>query len=324
MDNMIKIIFFGTPDFVLPIPRALLDAPNIELAAVVTREDKPVGRKQILTPSPVKLWAHEHNIPILNLITSNSITNFSPDFAVLAAYGQIIPQEIIDLFPMGIIVLHPSLLPKYRGPSPIQAAIAKGDPETGMTIIKMDAKMDHGPIIAQFKDEIKPEDTPPNLYDRLFKKAAEVLIDILPNYLEDKIEMKEQDHSLANYTHILKKEHGFIPFEYLEAATEGKELDQDWPIPFIQNFSVHPSPTTIHNFIRALSPWPGAYTIVNIKRQNEKISSRLKIRKAHLSTTLRLHSGQVSNLVIDEVQLEGKNPVSWEQFQKAYPQVKLL
>ncbi|MDP3955386.1 MAG: methionyl-tRNA formyltransferase [bacterium] len=235
-----KIIFFGTPNFVLPIPQALLEA-GFEIAAVVTRVDKPVGRKQVLTPSPVKLWAQKHQIPILapSKFDDNfrfSILDFSSDIGILTAYGQIIPQGIIDLFPKGMLVVHPSLLPKYRGASPVQASILAGDKETGVSIIKMDAEMDHGPIVAQLTEDIKPDDTPASLYDRLFKKSAESLVSILPDYLEGKIKLCEQDHSQATYTKILKKEDGYFSI--------------DNPPPQDQ----------LERSIRAYHPWPNVWT----------------------------------------------------------------
>lgn len=278
-----KTIFFGTPEFVISVPEALLKA-DYQLSAVVTTPDKPVGRKQVLTPSPIKQWALEHQIPVIdsdaNTELLKQIQNIKPDLGILAAYGKILPKELIDLFPKGILVIHPSLLPKYRGPSPVQTAIVNGDQETGVSIIKMDEKMDHGPIVAQSTESLNPHDTTDTLYVKLFQKSADDLVQILPNWLEGKIIPQEQDDSKATYTKILKREDGY--------------LDLKNP----------PAPEVIERMIRAMTPWPGVWTLLEAKR--------LKILKAHLEN---------SKLVIDQVQLEGKNPISWPEFQKSYPEI---
>lgn len=285
-----NIVFFGTPDFVLPVAQSLLYTENFKLCAVVTNPERPVGRTQTLTPSPVKEWSIDHNIPVLtpeNLDENFKlkIKNFKSDLGILAAYGKIIPQELIDVFPKGILVIHPSLLPKYRGASPVQAAILNGDKETGVTIIKMDEKMDHGPIISQFTETLKPEDTTGILTKRLFDKASQVLLTILPAYIEDKITPREQDHGKATYCKLLKREDG--------------KIDWSW------------KPEKIERFIRAMSPWPGAWTLLRQGFGGQ--AKRLKILKAHLENC---------KLVLDEVQLEGKKPVSWEEFEKGYPEAK--
>ncbi|MBI5465080.1 methionyl-tRNA formyltransferase, partial [Candidatus Gottesmanbacteria bacterium] len=164
--KFLKTIFFGTPEFVIPVAQSLLQAEYCKLCAIVTNPDRPVGREQILTPSPIKSWALKHDIRVID----SGLKKLAPDLGILAAYGKIIPQELINLFPKGILVIHPSLLPAYRGASPVQAAILAGDRETGVTIIKMDEKMDHGPIISQFKEKILPDETTKTLRERLFKK----------------------------------------------------------------------------------------------------------------------------------------------------------
>lgn len=288
-----KIIFFGTPEFVISVPGALLEA-GYELSVVVTTPDKPVGRKQIVTPSPLKTWALEHQIPVIdteeNTKLLEQIQNIKPDLGILAAYGKILSQKLIDLFPKGILVIHPSLLPKYRGASPVQTAILNNDPETGSTIFKMDEKMDHGPIVHQFTEAINPEDTSELLLNRLFQKSAEALVKILPDWLEDKINPLEQDESKATYTKTFTRQDGY--------------LDLKNP----------PVPEVIEKMIRAFYPWPGVWTLIQMTDdRKQKTEKRLKILKAHLGN---------GELVIDQVQLEGKNPISWEQFQKSYPEVK--
>lgn len=238
---MNKVIFFGTPEFVIPICDALLDMSEVKFVGVVSTPDKPVGRKQIITPSPVKEWAQNHDIPVYT-ISQFPLPIIQPDLGILAAYGQIIPQEIIDLFPKGILVIHPSLLPKYRGASPIQTAILNGDPKTGYSIIKMDAKMDHGPIVYQFEEEIKSNDTSLDLYNRIFTKTAEVLKTVIPDYSEGKIIPQEQNENEATYCKILTKQDGYF------------ELENP------------PSKEKFELMIRAYSPWPGIWTLHQEKR----------------------------------------------------------
>jgi len=335
-----KVVFFGTPDFVLPIPQALLEA-GFSVVAVVTNPDRPVGRKQILTPSPVKKWAFKHQIPTLTpeKLDTNSqlsgearscfaglITNYHPDLGVLAAYGKILPQEVIDLFPQGILVVHPSLLPAYRGASPVQAAILNGDKVTGVSIIKMDEKMDHGPIVSQFKEEIKLDDTAETLYQRLFQKTAEVLVTILPAYIEGCLNPREQDHKKATFCKLLKKEDGFIPYGIIAPKPGATSKCKLGP------YEIEPTPENLERFIRAMSPWPGAWTEIetcDTQNATRNIPSsqtchispvtccrrRLKILKAHL---------EEGKLVLDEVQLEGKKTVPWKQFKETHPEIKLM
>lgn len=214
---MIKVVFFGTPDYVIPITEALNKAKNIKLLACVTQPDRPVGRKKIVTPSPIKIWAAKEKIPVLTPTEfdkefADQLTKLSKkiDVFVVAAYGLILPKKVLRIPKKGSLCLHPSLLPQYRGASPIQAAIIHGDRQTGMTIFKMDEKMDHGPIVSQFEEAIQPEDTSESLYERLFKAGAGVLVTLLPEYLKGKIKTRRQDDDQASYTQILTKNDGRI------------------------------------------------------------------------------------------------------------------
>jgi len=280
-----KIIFFGTPDYVLPILKAL--AKKYEIAAVVTQSPKPTGRKQFITYSPVDTWAYKRKIPVYY--------NFEKplpeaDLGILAAYGKIIPEFIISRFPSGILNVHPSLLPKYRGASPVQSATLAGETETGVTIIKLDNKVDHGPIVTQFKEDILPDDTNQTLTARLFARSAEVLTQLIPAYVAGKTKLKPQDEKKATYTKLFTKEDGFI------------------------DLTLNHEPLTIYNFIRAMTPWPGCWTYVQlmVNSQGLMAKKRLKILKAHLNLNPQ-------SLIIDLVQLEGKEPVSWKQLKAGYP-----
>ena len=269
-----KAIFFGTPDYVLPILKTV--AKSNEIVAVVTQPPRPVGREQFKEYSPVDDWAHKKGVP--KFFDFNKPLP-EADFGVCAAYGKIIPEGVIKAFPFGILNIHPSLLPLYRGASPIPAAIINNDKETGATVNKMDEKMDHGPIVSQFKEEIEENDTNTTLRERLFNRAAEVLVTLIPAYLSGKINLKAQDHKKATFTQILSRDDGHV------------DLKKD-------------SPEEIERKLRAYSPWPGVWTTM----ENGK---RLKIIKGHL---------EEKKLVLDEVQLEGKNPVSYQEFKAGYPQ----
>lgn len=275
----LKIVFFGTPEYVIPILIKL--SKTYEIVAVVTQPPKPVGREQFKKYSPVDDWAYKRDIKILRDLDIKQFPD--ADLGVCAAYGKIIPQKVIDLFKFGVLNIHPSLLPKYRGASPISSAIASGDMECGVTIIKMDKEMDHGPIVTFFKEEILPNDTTESLRERLFERSADVLIQLIPAYVSGKVKPKEQNDKEATFTKVLTREDGLINLK-------------------------EKTPQETERFIRAMHPWPGAWT----KLENQK---RLKLLKAHL---------EEGKLVLDEVQLEGKDPVSWKQFKEGYPKADFL
>ena len=185
-----KIIFFGTEDYSLGTLQALVGAGFI-VSAVITKPDAARGRGQKITESPVKTYALAHNIPVMTPAKLRDITEdiraLQPVAGILVAYGKIIPQSIIDLFEPGIINLHPSLLPRWRGPSPIEAAISHSDTETGVTIMKLEAAMDAGPIYVQKSIPLTGTETKPELYETLFSLGNSLLIDTLPAILSGKL-----------------------------------------------------------------------------------------------------------------------------------------
>ena len=275
----LKIVFMGTPKFGAIVLEGLIKA-NLKPVLVITAPDKPVGRKQILTPPLVKVMAENYKIPVFQPKKINDggleVKNYKPDLIVVAAYGQIISQAILDIPRHGSLNLHPSLLPKYRGASPIQYAVLNGEKETGVTVILMDTQMDHGPIVSQKEIVIGKNETAEQLSGRLAALGTELLIDTIPNWLGGEIKPRCQDEKRATYTKILKKEDGKI----------------DWK----------KSAESIECQIRAFNPWPGTYTIYNGKI--------LKILKAEVSK---------SHLVFKEVQLEGKKPMSFKDFLQGHP-----
>jgi methionyl-tRNA formyltransferase len=323
-----RIIFFGTPEYVLPILNLLhksfkTKSKESPIVAVVTQKPKTAGRKKIPTYSVVDKWAYNKKIPVFYGCQKLIKKAVTADIGILAAYHEFIPSLLLNYFAHGILNIHPSLLPKYRSSSPVQAAIISGDLETGVTIIKLDDKLDHGPIVSQFKEGILPVDTTETLRNRLFAKSAEVLVTLIPAYLQGKITMRGQNHKKATHANMIKKEDAFIPPKYLKLTLEGKSLKGKWKIPFIKDFAIHPTPTTIHNFIRAMQPWPVAWT--KVKLGSEQVTKRLKILKAHTEKSSAInHQPSIIKLVLDEVQLEGKNPVTWKQFKQGYPKATFL
>lgn len=313
-----RIVFFGTPEYVLPVLTALdktfKSRSGISpIVAVVSQSPKPAGRKKVLTYSPVDRWAYERKIPVYYRADDLVKKSVPADLGVLAAYGEIIPEKIIRYFPHGILNIHPSLLPKYRGASPVRATIALGDKQAGVTTIKLDEEVDHGPVISQFTEPALPSDTTDTLRERLFEMAAPVLVELIPSYLKGKITPRVQKHKKAIFTTQTKKAHAFIPSKYLAATLSGRATHEKWNIPFIKDCTQNPTPQVLERFVRAMQPWPIAWSTVRLETAHNVPSvKRLKILKAHLED---------EKLVLDEVQLEGKKEVSWKQFKEGHPKV---
>jgi len=274
----LKIVFMGTPDFSETILKRLVRSPY-KPYLVITETDKPGGRGNTLISQPVKLLALNEGIEIWqpNRLSSieEDLKQLNPDLCIVAAYGKIIPKSILDIPKYGSINVHPSLLPKYRGASPIQAAILNNDKYTGVTIMKMDEKMDHGPILSQAELLIHPRPTTEVLSKNLAKIGANLLVKTIYFYITKKIKPHAQKHDKATFVKLIKKEDGLINWNKSALEIDAK--------------------------IRAYNPWPGAFTFVNGKR--------LKISLAHLEN---------NKLIIDKVQMEGKNEISFADFLRGY------
>lgn len=238
-----KIIFLGTPDFSVPSLQALIDSHH-EVLAVVTQPDKPVGRSGKLCFSPVKELALKHNIPVLQykkirLEGVQDLKDLAPDIMVTCAFGQILSKEIIDIAPHGIINVHASLLPLYRGAAPIQWSVINGDKQTGITIMQTEEGIDTGDIIKVEKTDIGNEETSEELFERLSVLGATTLIKALDDIESGKAVFVKQNDELATHVKMLKKEDGLLNFN--------------------QNSE------TLRNFIRGMNSWPSAYTFLNGK-----------------------------------------------------------
>lgn len=323
-----RFVFFATPDYTLPIVKSLYKAfkNKVEpapITAVVTQPPRPTGRKKILTYSPIDNWAHKRKIPIFyttnssseydeeRILTAEKIKELGASAGILAAFGQILPETVIKSFPFGILNIHPSLLPQFRGASPVQATITTGA-KPGVSIIKLDDKLDHCPIVTRFTDETKEGDTTKSLRDRLFSRSAEVLVHLIDPYVKGKVNIKKQNHEKATYTSLIKKDHGFVPWKQIKLAMSGKSSKDEWNIAFIKDYQTIYSPRSIERYIRAMSPWPGVWTL--LKENGEE--KRLKLLQAALVNT----AGK-SKLILKNVQLEGKNPTDWQEFKRGYKEL---
>ena len=239
------VALFGTPSFAVPTLEALANNPEFTLAAVVTQCDRPVGRKAVLTPPPVKVRAQELEVPVLQIEKINreesleQLRALGCDVFVTAAYGQILSQKLLDIPKYGVVNVHASLLPKYRGASPIAWAIKNGEKFTGVTTMFSDAGIDTGDIILQRELPIEPDDTTQTLTDKLAAAGAETLIATLYRIMRGQAPRYRQDETLATRTPILKKSHGQIDFTKSE-----HEIDC---------------------LVRAMTPWPGTWTTLDGK-----------------------------------------------------------
>lgn len=210
---MTNIVFFGSEDFSLASLRELVDN-GFPVVAVVTKPDSARNRGHKISQPKVKIFAEQCGIRVLqpNKLSeiADDIASFHKPVGILVSYGKIIPQSIIDLFEPGIINIHPSLLPRYRGPSPVEAAILNGDKSTGISIMQLDAGMDTGPVYHQVEIALHNNETGPELLETLSKRGATELIGVLPNILDYSLKPQPQDNKLATYTHLIQKDAGIV------------------------------------------------------------------------------------------------------------------
>lgn len=312
MDKKLKIIFAGTPEFALPSLQKIVKHFTLAEILVITQVDKPVGRKQIIAPPPVKVLAERLGLTVWqpkslkNKIWFDNIKMFNPTVLIVVAYGKIIPDNILNIPRLGGVNVHPSLLPKHRGPAPIQAAILNLDNETGVSIMLLDAEMDHGPILAQEKIKLNKTETGESLHNKLSALGADLLIKTLDKYLNHEITAKEQNHAQATYTKLIQKEDGKIDWQEKAEVIEAK--------------------------IRAFSPWPGAFT--RFADQRLKLSD-VSLNKRRLidnyqpgqvffnnqDKTLQIAGGDQKSLIIHSLQLEGKKNLAANEFLRGYPRI---
>jgi methionyl-tRNA formyltransferase len=295
-----KIIYFGTSEIGIPILLSLVEQHQI--VAIVTAPDKPVGRKQILTPSPIAQVAMGLNLPILtpskvkgNTELLEQLKLLDADIFIVVSYGKILPMELLEIPRLKTLNVHFSLLPKYRGPAPVQFALLNGETTTGSSVFILDAEVDHGLILSQKQLTVSPDDTNPVLQTKLAKLSSELLLTTLRNYEAGSLTPQEQDHSAATFTKIIKKEDGQI----------------DWS----------QTSTQIYNTFRAFQPWPGIYTKFDkklLKIVDCKPAQDTTLSPGQVSQNI-IGCGNKSSLEIISLQLEGKQPTQIKNFLNGYP-----
>jgi methionyl-tRNA formyltransferase len=300
---IMRIIFMGSPQFAVPSLRAL--SSNYNLIGILTQPDRPAGRGKKLRPSPVKVVSEELHLNILQprrLRDDDSIRQIQelqPDLIIVTAYGQILPQKILDIPPHGCLNIHASLLPRWRGAAPIQAAILHGDEETGISIMLMDAGLDTGPLLSQTKLTIETHETAGDLSNRLAIVGADFLIKTLPDYLNGNIVPTPQDNRLATYAPMIKKSEGAIDF--------------------------NKTSTQLSNQIRAFEPWPTSYFYWD--------GQRIVVKKAYAKSWKRMEPGHVilvdpfpaittldGALVLEEIHPAGRKAMSGDAFLRGSPE----
>ncbi len=297
---MAKIVFMGTPDFAVQTLRALI--AHHEVIGVVTQPDRPAGRNRQIQPSPIKQVALEAGIPVLQPERIRrpeaiaELKQWSPDVYIVAAFGQILPQTVLDIPPHGSVNVHASLLPRWRGAAPIQAVIRAGDAQSGVTIMKMDAGLDTGPMLRARAIPLATDETGASLHDKLAVLGAELLIDTLPDYLNGTITPQPQDDSLTTYAPMMKKEEGNV----------------DWTQPA----------SAIERLIRAFTPWPGTYTYWN-GQMLKVLSADVMAGSAQTGQIVTTRDGVAVGtgeglLRLRQIQLAGKKAMSADDFARGH------
>ena len=299
-----KLLFMGTPDFAVPCLEELIKAGH-EIVGVFTQPDKPVGRKRVMTPPPVKVCAEKNGITVYqpdSVRTEESLSlmkELNPDCVVVVAYGKIIPSEMLKLPKLGFVNVHGSLLPKYRGAAPIQWSIIDGEKKTGVTTMQMDDGIDTGDMLEVSETEIGENETAGELFDRLAEMGGKLIVSSLSKLEKWELTPITQDHEKSNYAKIISKEMALIDFNM--------------------------SAENVFNLIRGFNPWPIAYTIIGDKRLKvfaaEKIGSVNGKSGEVVSSdgTLTVAFGDGNGLKFTDVQLEGSKRMSATEMLKGRP-----
>ncbi len=299
-----KLVFMGTPDFAVPCLESLIEAGH-EIIGVFTQPDKPVGRKRIMTPPPVKVCAESNGIKVYqpdSVRTEEALLlmkELNPDCVVVVAYGKIIPSNMLKLTKYGFVNVHGSLLPKYRGAAPIQWSIIDGEKTTGVTTMQMDDGIDTGDMLEAAETEIGENETAGELFDRLAEMGGKLIVSTLDKLEKGEIIPVPQDHEKSNYAKIISKEMALIDFNM--------------------------PAENVFNLIRGFNPWPIAYTIIGDKRLKvfaaEKIGSVNGKAGEVISSdgTLKVAFGDGNGLMLTDVQLEGSKRMSATEMLKGRP-----
>jgi methionyl-tRNA formyltransferase len=300
------VVFFGTPQFAVPTLKHLL-ASRHTVVGVVTQPDRPRGRGQKVSDSPVKIVALEHGVPLIqpqrlrDPDVADTLRSWQPDLGVVAAYGKIIPNDILALPRLGMINVHASLLPKYRGAAPVHRAVIDGEPETGVTIMRVEEMLDSGPMFARATRPIGPDDTSDVVERDLAELGAPLLVRVVDQMAEGEVPSELQDFMVCSYAPKVTREEGLI----------------DWSLPAIY----------VHNRVRGLYPWPHAYTyldgrrLIVLKTRVEDGTSDAEPGTVIDASPEGIHvaAGHGSRLAIEELQPEGRRPMKVRDFLAGHP-----
>jgi methionyl-tRNA formyltransferase len=318
---LLRIIYMGTPQFAVPALETLIEKrtpgallpEGYEIVTVITRPDKPAGRGRGIIYSPVKQVALAHNIPVWQpgsfkkAVNSSALAEYHADLYIVAAFGQILPQVVLDQPHYGTLNIHASLLPKYRGADPIAEAILQGESETGISIMLLDAGIDTGPVLLKRSIPISDDDTTGTLTPKLAHLGAEALREALPGWIAGTITPELQDEEKASHTHMLTKEDGEI----------------HWDRPAI----------ILTRLVRAFNPWPGAYThwrskllkihiahVLDVEPGSTVLPGTVIIREVAGHKVMAVATGK-GLLVVKQLQLEGKKAMGSEEFLRGYSHI---
>ncbi|HTP09780.1 MAG TPA: methionyl-tRNA formyltransferase [Anaerolineae bacterium] len=302
---MTNLVFMGSPQFAVPTLEVL--ARDHAILAVFTQPDKPAGRGQRLTAVPVKQWAVARDIPVHQPKSFRKepqaidvLRDLKPEVIVVAAYGLILPQAVLDMPPFGCLNVHGSILPRHRGAAPITSAILMGDAETGITIMQMDAGMDTGPMLSVAREAIRPDDTTASLGERMSYLGAQLMADTLPKYLSGEMTLQPQPEEGVTYSPKINKADAQI----------------DWRKPA----------TEIERMVRAYIPWPGTFTFWD-KQMMKVLKTQVKEgqRDGETGRVVQLNDGSIGVvtgeglLVLKEIQLAGRKAMKAEDFVRGQP-----
>ena len=302
----LRIVFFGTPDFAVPTLRTLV-ASRHPVVGVVTQPDRPRGLGQKISDAPIKVLALEHGLPVFQPErlkppdVAETIRAWQPDLGVVAAYGRIIPEALLELPRLGMINVHASLLPKYRGAAPVHRAVIDGETETGVTIMRLVRELDAGDMIAKVKRPIGPNETSDVVERDLAELGAGLLVDVVDRMAAGPVAEERQDFMMATYAPRLTKEEGLV----------------DWALP--ANF--------IHNRVRGLYPWPHAYTYLDGQRlillqtrmDDERSTEAPGTIVAAARDDFHVATGHGGRIAILRLQPEGRRPMTVREFLAGHP-----
>jgi len=306
-----KILFFGTSEFGIPVLGAIRKLSGFKITGCITAPDRPKGRNAKIVSSPIKEWAKNHAVSVFQPINIKNeeilseIKQMAPDIILVAAYGQIIPREVLDIPPLRAINIHPSLLPRWRGASPVPFTILEGDEKTGTTLMQMDEKMDHGPIISQREITLRGSETTPELLKTLSELSRDLITETLPKWKKEQWAPRPQAHAEATYSKLLSREDGRITWD--ESAQQ------------------------IARQVRAFTPWPGSFTewqqqsgellkisILEATVKEESTGNAYGTASVIQDKKIAIETGK-GQLVIAKLKPEGKNEMTSKEFLNGYP-----